>query len=211
MKKKLTDDYIQKIINLREKGNSIPEISQTLKISKSTVFRYVQGVVILPEFLTEWTGKRGGSKKVKHLKEEKANKEAAELIQEISHKEKLLFISALYWAEGNKTDFILTNTDSDLIRVFINGLREIFGVTNDQIRISIRIFDDLNRDDCLDYWSKIVKIPKKDFLSVHVLSGKKKGKLKYGMCRLRVKKGGDLLKKITAINKAFVSTLEAGM
>lgn len=43
---------------------------------------------------------------------------------------------------------------------------------------------------------------------VHVLNGKKIGKLQYGMCRVRIKKGGVLLKKIVGLNKAVVEQIE---
>ena len=35
--------------------------------------------------------------------------------------------------------------------------------------------------------------------SVDVLEGRKKGKLTYGMCRVRIRKGGLLLKEFSAI------------
>ena len=124
--------------------------------------------------------------------------EAMVVVGELSEKEKLLILTSLYWAEGSKNDFGISNTDPFLIKIFMSGLRELFGVKNEEIRVSIRIYEDINRDEALDFWSKIVNIPKEDFCSVNVLKGKKNGKLKYGMCRIR--KGGDLLKLVKAIN-----------
>jgi hypothetical protein len=62
---------------------------------------------------------------------------------------------------------------------------------------------------CLNFWSKVVNLPKEQFQHVSVLAGKKKGKLEFGMCRVRVSKGGDLLKKIQAVNKVFSSLVES--
>lgn len=203
MKKRLTKDEIGKIKQLRSRGYSLPEISRELSIAKTTVFVYLKDVEILPEFKAQWLGKRGGSKKRQLAKEAQALKYVKEQIKNVSYKEKLLFISALYWAEGSKKDCGLSNTDPNLIKVYINGLREVFKIEDDRFRISIRIYEDLNKDKCLNFWSNVVNIPKEKFVNVNVLKGKKFGKLKYGMCRIRVSKGGDILKRLIAVNKVI--------
>ncbi len=195
-------EVIEKIKLLRTQGYSLPEISDAVQIPKSTVFCYIKGVEILPEYIDQWMGKRGGSKKIKILKEQNALKEGKKLVGKLTNKEKMLFISALYWGEGSKGDFGLSNTDPRLIRLFVECLRGVFEIKNERLRVSVRIYEDLDREKCLLFWSEIVGIPKEEFVNVNVLSGKKKGKLEYGMCRVRVTKGADLLKKITGINKA---------
>lgn len=128
-----------------------------------------------------------------------ASKKAKQLISLLSSKEKAVFLSALYWAEGNKRDFGFTNTDPEMIRVFVTGLEEIFQIPRDRLRASIRTYEDLDKEKCLRYWSKVVGIPPEQFVNVNVLKGKKNGKLAYGMCRIRIIKGTDMLKYITAI------------
>ncbi len=64
-RKSLSDKEIAKIKEMRVQGYSILEISNNLNIAKSTVFRHMQGVLILPEFLSLWLAKREGSKKRK--------------------------------------------------------------------------------------------------------------------------------------------------
>lgn len=200
-KRKINSETVRQIQKLREQGYSLPEISKTLNIPKTTVFRYIQNVRILSQHLAAWSIKRGGSRKRKMLKEYKALEEAKNSIGKLSDKEKVLFLSALYWAEGSKRDFGLSNTDPSLIRIFINGLRELFAIPNDRFRISVRLYEDLDINTCLSFWSEVVNMPKESFIGVNILLGKKTGKLKYGMCRVRVAKGGDLLKKINGINK----------
>ena len=201
------DEVIQKMIFLRSQGFSIPEISKEVVIPKTTVLRYIKHVEILPEFLTQWAGKRGGSKKKKLLEQQKALDEGEKIVGSLSSKEKMLFLSALYWAEGSKGDFGLSNTDPDLIKIFVTGLRDVFQVSDDRLRVSVRIYEDLDREKCLSFWSQIVGIPKEHFVNVNVLVGKKKGKLPYGMCRVRVTKGASLLKQIMGINKAMIINL----
>jgi len=204
---RLSKEKILKIKSLRSHGYSLPEIGKTLNIGKTTAFYHIKNVKILPEFMNEWINKRGGSKKLKLTKENLAFEAGKKLINKLSDKEKLLFLCALYWAEGNKKDFILTNSDPDLIKVFIDGLRRVLGVCDDRIQVSLRLYADINKEKSLSFWSKIAKIPKEKFLNIYILPGKKKGKLEYGMCRIRVRKGGDLLKKIFGINKAIVYNL----
>lgn len=114
----------------------------------------------------------------------------------------------LYWGKGNKKDFILTNSDPNLIRVFVKLALDALGIKKEELQISIRLYEDLDRRRCLLFWSKVVGIQTHKFQSVHILSGKKIGKLQYGMCRIRVKKGGLLLKKLNGINKAVVEEIE---
>lgn len=200
-KRRLSQKEIEGIKSLRRNGYSLPEISNEMHLAKTTVFHHVRDVEMLPEYKMQWLGKRGGSRKRMLLKEKNALEKSLKLIDNLSYKEKLLFLSALYWAEGSKKDFGLSNTDPDLIRVYVNGLREVFQVSDSRLRISIRLYEDLDREKCLSFWSKVVKIPKEDFIGVNIVKGKKKGKLEHGMCRIRVIKGGDLLKDIVAINK----------
>ena len=60
---RVTSLNVLNIRKLRSKGFSVPEISKKLNIPKSTVFRYVQGIEIMPEFKDMWLRKRGGSSK----------------------------------------------------------------------------------------------------------------------------------------------------
>lgn len=207
--KKIDQETVEKIKSLRSQGYSLPEISTLVKVSKTSTLRYIKGVEILPEYLKNWAGKRGGSRKRKLLQERKAFEDGKKLVDIPTQKEKILFLSALYWAEGSKGDFGLSNTDPELIRLFVSGLREVFGVTDDRLRISVRIYEDLDREKCVAFWSSVVGIPKEKFVNVNVLVGKKTGKLEHGMCRVRVAKGAPLLKKIVGINKAMVSSLSS--
>lgn len=206
MAKRLSAQTKEEIKNLRQKGWSLNEIKNKLGVGQGTVFRYIQDIQVLPKYKRLWFGKRGGSRKRKKLAEIEASLKARKLITFLSRKEMTIFLSALYWAEGNKKDFIFTNTDPEMIKIFVHGLEEILGISKDQIRVSIRIYEDLDKEKCLDFWSKIVGIPKNRFVNTNVLKGKKQGKLLYGMCRIRITKGANMLKYIAAVRKR-ISTL----
>jgi hypothetical protein len=201
-----------KIINikfLRGQGYSLPEISNKLNVSKSSVLRYIKDVEILPEYLSDWAGKRGGSRKKRLLKEAQAFEEGKNLVDKLSKKDKMLYLSALYWAEGTKKDFSLSNTDPNLIFVFVKCLRDVFDLDDSRLLISVRIYEDIDKDKSLEFWARIVGISKDKMRGVNIINGSKLGKLEYGMCRVRISKGGDILKKIKGINSAVFESLMA--
>lgn len=209
MGRKVTIQTQSKIVSLRQEGNSITEISSQLHLPKTTVFHYIKGVDIFPEFTTLWKIKRGGSTKRKLLAEISAKNEAKKIVDSLSEKERIIFLCALYWAEGSKGDFGLSNTDPFLVKVFIEILKNTFKIPVERFRVSIRIYEDLDADACLGFWAKITGIPKKEFVSVNVIKGKKIGKLQYGMCRIRILKGGTILKKIKAINTRVYEVIQS--
>ena len=202
--RKISEENIKHITELRKLGWSLPEIKKKLDVGYGTIYRYANNVAILPAFRKEWFGKRGGSFKRRLMLEQKARDNAKKLIPALSHKEKMIFMAALYWGEGNKKDFNLLNSDPNMIKIFVRGLLELFNVSTDELRVSIRIYDDLDKNKCLNFWSRITKIPINKFVSINVLKGKKNGKLIHGMCRIRVKKAGNLLKYMLAIRDTVV-------
>lgn len=201
--KRVAQYQLTELQKLRKNGLSIPEISRQLSIPQTTVTRHVKRVKISDASFRVWKAKRGGSIQRKEAKEKNALEEAKGLLKEVSEREKILFFSALYWGEGSKNDFGLSNTDPNLIAVFVSILRQVFHIQDNQLRVSIRIYEDLDKDSCLQFWSRIVKIPKEEFVNVNIVPGKKKGKLRYGMCRIRVSRSELLLKKIKAIYATF--------
>lgn len=205
MSKLLSKQTIEKIKSLRQKGYSLPEIKKEVNASHGSVFRHIQGIKILPEYWKEWHGKQGGSIKRMKNREKLAKEKAEKTIFSLTDKEKIIFLTALYWGEGSKGDFGLSNSDPDLIKVFVRGLKELFNINNNRLRVSIRIYKDLDKNKCLKFWSNIIGIPIEKFVSVNVLEGKKNGKLIYGMCRVRITKGADVLKYTKALKNRVVN------
>lgn len=198
MGKRVNKSQIKRIVFLRERGHSLPEIRRLTSHSNGTVFKYIQGVEILPEFRELWKNKRRSSTARMIKEHAKALTHARKLVKKLNKKEKIIIAACLYWAEGEKRDLSLSNTDPKLIRVFIECL-DILGVGKDNLRITIRTYEDLDRKTVINFWAKVIGIPPRQIINVNVLKGKKKGKLKYGMCRVRVTKGGYLLKILHSI------------
>lgn len=198
---RLTARIICKIRNLRKKGYSVPEISREYKIPKSTVLRHIKDVKILPRYYQRWLDRRNASKIISERNWNLADRRAKKTIGSLSGKDLLLIVASLYWAEGAKRDFSFSNTDPEMIKAFVYALRKVFRVKEEDFKISLRIYEDLNKNICLRYWSGILGINLNKETSVNILKGSKVGKLKYGMCRIRIKKGGLLLKEISSTIK----------
>lgn len=198
MPKLIPKRTIKLIKELRSKGWSLPEIYRQTQVGYGSVFRHIQGVIILPQYKQSWRGKWGGSRKRKELLQLQAQEKANKEIRDLKDKDILTIFACLYWAEGNKKDFSFTNTDPGMIKTFLKSL-EILGVPKKDLRITIRTYEDLNKDFCINYWAKIAGIPEKQIVNVNVIKGKKKGKLPFGMCRVRIIKGGNMLKYAVAL------------
>lgn len=199
---RLSSETINKIQSLRTKGRSVPEISRICKVSKSTALRHANKVEILPDYYQRWMERRNSSKIISKRNWDIAIKEANSLIDSINIKDWILIVASLYWAEGSKKDLSFSNTDPRMVKVFVSVLRNIFDIKEEDFKISLRIYEDLNKNHCLKYWSNVVGIKLDKKTTINILKGFKKGKLQYGMCRIRIKKGGLLLKKIfSVINK----------
>lgn len=110
----------------------------------------------------------------------------------------MLILACLYWGEGNKKDLSLINSDPRLISAFIKGLKMI-GVKQNDLKISVRIFEDLDKEKVINFWSKLTCVPVDRFFEVDIIEGEKIGKLEYGMCRVRVAKAGEYFKLIMSM------------
>ena len=198
MSKKIDKKDIDKIIQLRRYGYSLSEIRKAVGKGNATVSKYVQGVEILPKYYNIWKIKQGGSKLRAEQEWLRANKTAGQIVNSLNKKERLLIAACLYWGEGSKKELNLINTDPELIKVFIECLKEL-GITKDKLRITIRIYEDINEEKAVAYWSKITGIHKSKILNINIVKGGKSGKLKYGMCRVRVVKSAPYFKLIKSI------------
>ncbi len=194
---------IERIIALRKRGHSLPEIRRATGHSNGTIFYYIKGIAIDSEFIEYWRNKRRSSVLRRMQALEKARDQANKIIRVLDRKEKLLILITLYWAEGSKRDLQLVNTDPFLIKVFIECLSAL-GITRDHLTISLRLYEDIDREKAIKFWTKETGISRDKISYIDIKKGNKKGKLPYGMCRVRVSKGGFTLKLIYSLIEKVV-------
>lgn len=197
-KLKTAEKIIKEIINLRKKGYSISEISLRTTKSKSIVSKYIQGVEVLPEYRATLKKKQGGSKARSDDLWLKSKMFASKIIKKLQVRDRIVLLIGIYWGEGTKSELNIINSDPVLLRAFINFIEE-FGVTKKRIKASIRIYNDINPEEAITYWSNILNLNKNQFFKIEIKNGKKKGKLEFGMCRLRVEKSSKEFKLLMSL------------
>ena len=186
-KSKISIEKIKKIIELRKKGLSLNEIRNIVPIGKTTIFSYLKNIK------TPFDLRNTGSTR-KSIREWNDSRVIAfDLAKNISKEGRMLVLACLYWGEGCKRELNLINSDPNLVRVFVNCLMDL-GIKKEDLLVSIRIYEDIDLEKAKLFWAKTIGIKQIYIRSVNILKGKKIGKLEYGMCRIRVKKGGKYFK-----------------
>lgn len=128
-----------------------------------------------------------------------------------------IIAAIIYWCEGskypstNKVD--LTNSDPILLQLFIKLLRDNFRLDESKFRIKLQIHSNQNPELIKNYWSRLLNIPKSQFIkpTITASGGKKHRKVYMGTCTIRYSDYKIQLKltgiyeqfgKLTIINKS---------
>lgn len=199
MSRKHSEEIINSLKKLRKEGHSIDELVTKFSIPKSTIWHHVGHIKISEEFKRILQSRQGGSTKRKALNFKKAREKAIEILNLPNPKRELaIVIAMLYWAEGSKKVCEFINSDGKMIEVYLFIIRNIFGIEEKYIKPTMRIFSGMDKKECLDYWSKITFIPKKNFI-IRLNDGGTKCRTKYGMCRITIRKGHTSLKLLLSL------------
>jgi hypothetical protein len=197
-------------------GRSYNEITRLLKVPKSTLSGWFTGLELSKEatkrlrdrvHAASLRGLIARNKNQTTLAEERS-KEARnggrDLIKNISKRDLLIIGTALYWAEGYKRPVVikgktktfhrvsLTNSDPNLIYIFLQFLREICKIPDEKITIWIRYFEHQDPVYLLDFWQKRCNIPygnfRKTLQTVSISSQRKKSynSLPFGVAQISV-------------------------
>lgn len=186
------------MISLRKTGHSLNEIKQLTKHAGATIHKYCRNVEVGEKYKEILKRKQGGSEKRAMKSWKIAEHIAKEKIQKLTERDRLLILAALYWGEGTKHELNFCNTDPQMIKIFIQALF-LLGVSKDDLLVTIRIYEDIDKNKAVSYWAKVVGIHPSLIRNVNVLHGKKVGKLEYGMCRVRVAKSAKYFKLIMSL------------
>ena len=180
-------DLKNKAIALRKEGNTYSEIMKVIPVAKSTLSEWLREVGMVKEVKQVFTEKRrlaslrGGQAK-RSQRIEKSNKIfnlAESEIGKLSKRELWLLGIALYWAEGSKekeyapgVGIKFSNSDPEMISLFLKWLIEIIGVPKEQIGCEIYTHD-IFKDEVprfQKYWSQKTGLPLSYFKTVYFKS-----------------------------------------
>lgn len=112
----------------------------------------------------------------------------------------------LYWAEGSKSKNVLTFSNSELpmVRLFRDFVTECFDVGPERFSLTLHVYlnNGLEIGEIEHFWLNGLDLPE-SVLRKHAIdptptssSGRKRNKLPYGVCSLRVLRSSDILHHI---------------
>lgn len=202
-----SDATISNLKLLRRQGYSIHELMSKFSLPKTTVWHHVHKVKLSQKTIARLRsagGRTSSARKKQAL--EKAEKEALKIINGDAKYDISLF-AMLYWAEGNnKNDFSFVNTNADMIRLVVHILNKHLGVKRNQLLITVRYFTGMNRNKCLEHWSKVTGVPKNN-IRMYYNDGYHRGRTEFGMCRIGVKKSSYLFKLVRSLINVLIKEI----
>jgi predicted DNA-binding protein YlxM (UPF0122 family) len=185
---RLSSEKREAMQSLRKQGLSIPEISERLGISKTSVQRHVLSVTVPTKYAQHLKEKQGGAKARAHALRQNIQTMVEQEFATLTERDCLLVLIGLYWGEGTKKDFNIINSDPALIQTVINSLDSL-KIDRQRLTLSLRVHSGVSLANAKKFWSLQTGVPLDRITRHEVIKGKKKGKLPYGMCRLRVSTG----------------------
>jgi len=189
----------------REEGLSLNEIVARLGAVKSTVSLWVRDVELTEEQKNALRGKnpacygtagrerwRDSFKNTWRDRRRGYQEEGRRMARE----KDVDFIAGcmLYWAEGSrsKNTARLTNTDENMLRFFVGFLRKSFGITDNDIGVTVRFYSKsgLSVDDVERHWSDVLGVSRGCFKKAEVdldkrLTSGQKIKHRFGVCAVQ--------------------------
>lgn len=195
----------QKAQELRKKGLSYGQILQQVKVSKNSISRWCQNILLTEEQKKELVGrklygqKKGSiiaaeNKRNRRLGLEKEYYERSKKeIGDLSRREYLIAGIALYTGEGDKGRYksAFTNSDAKLIKFMVGWFTEFCKVPQEKFRGAIWIHENNDEQEAKRYWSRLTGISEDKFHKTYIAKNKTDSKKirknihKYGVFSIR--------------------------
>lgn len=184
-----------------QEGYSMRMVAERLKVSIDAVTYFMRHNGLKRRTLKEDSAVRFKNKPLSYSIKEKLTQE----------QEALRVVGvALYWGEGYKTEksngIELANSDMMMVVVFIRFLREVCGVDEKRLRVLLYCYANQDPEKLVKFWSKLTKIPLKQFSRPYVRKDYKNAmldKMPYGMVHIRYSD-----KKLLAVIKGWIEEIK---
>ena len=201
----------QKAILLRKEGKSYSEILKLLNLtSKGTLSHWFKNIDLNDEeqkrleknmTLAAARGlKNFNDERSKNivLENEKYREDGRKSVKKISANELFLIGVTLYWGEGTKAEnknsskvLAFTNSDPDMITVYLRFIRNILKVDNSKITCGIHLYSTIDHQQAREYWSSVTKLSPEKFYIITQISRASQSirpfnSLPFGTCVIKV-------------------------
>lgn len=195
MPKNYSNEIKEKVEEMRKSGKTYKEIQSVFKIPKSTLSDWLgekyKGSFNMSQHLSKIRvlaneANRNKSRELRNNLNQKIKKVVSGISTSDKDFQKAILIS-LYSAEGSKGDgaLVFANTDPKIISVYLKTLRNNFKLDEKKFRVRVHIHHYHKKEDVFMFWSKLTKIPIKQFNKVVIKerSATKKFRRNYmGIC-----------------------------
>lgn len=190
--------------NLRDAGYSYNMIYIKLGVAKSTLsnwfkdrpFRPNKEVIRRIQYGPIKSAEKSHNKKVAEINY--LMKVGVKEIGALSKRDLWLLGVGLYLGEGTKTyeNVRIINSDPTIVKLAIKWFKEICGVNEDNITVTLHIYPDNNIEKCIRFWIKITGLPYKNFRKTQIDTRKDKSsirrkKLLFGTAHINVIGNGN--------------------
>jgi predicted transcriptional regulator len=194
-------------LELRKLGMSYNQIRDELGVSKSTLSGWLKEYPLSQEQIRLL---RDSHSRIERFRQTMLRKretrllssynEAKDTLLPLTKRELFLAGLFLYWGEGGKTErglVTISNTDPGVLKFSLYWMVKGMDITKDKIRVLLHLYNDMNVEESIDYWSKTLNIAKSQFVKPYIKISTRttvdyKG-FGHGTCMLRV--GSTLLKE----------------
>jgi hypothetical protein len=192
----------EKALALRKQEMSYSQIETILGVGKGTLSAWLKDYPLSKERINQlsWSNKRRIERyreTRKRTKDKRLNEfylEQKKSVFPFSRRD--LFIAGLflYWGEGSKTisrEVSVSNTDPSMINFFIEWATNYLKIPKEKICITLHLYNDMDINEVITFWSKKLKIPKNQFSKPYIKqtslkSVNYKGMFGHGTCNARI-------------------------
>jgi hypothetical protein len=167
--------------------------------------------MVLPKYLPLLKAKQGGSKQRARQAWLDATLKVRNIIKKYPSKiQRLYLLAGIYWGEGTKAELNLINSDPGLIKTYVRCLTDL-GIKKDDLRITLRIHKELDPAAAIRFWSSLLAVNPNKISGMEIIDGQKQGKLRYGMCRVRVTNSAPYFKLIVSLINVIKEQFDAAV
>ena len=204
----------EKATQLRDNGYSYNMIKEELGVSISTMSYWFSDRPFTPNEELKKRIRNGMLKKgmLRHelrVNETKKVIEASEKeIGELSNRDLWMLGLGIYIGEGSKSieSVRIVNSDPAVIRIAVKWFKEVCGLSDDNLIISLNIYPDNDEETSIAYWQEVTGLPRANFRKTQIdirlqKSRSRRGKLPYGTAQIRVRANGDTSKGVVLFRK----------
>ena len=199
---------------LRDAGYSYNMINQMLGVPTSTMSYWFADRVYTPNAETIARTRAGSLKNSTNRHNQRVEQTKIILqnsmneIGKLSKRDLWLLGLGLYIGEGSKSieSVRIVNSDPYVIKTMIKWFKDVCGLTNENLIISLNLYPDNDISEAIKYWHDVTKLPLQNFrkTQIDIRTNKNKAnarKLKYGTAQIRVIAKGDSAKGVNLFRK----------